>query len=103
VHWLASCELWPKLDCQNSCMRFQHQTKHHAGWAAAKLMCALDPTSEECCIASFVVEQKEYGYCASKCFGSLLAIPFSLRIGMGLQGLESCKVKSKRKPWNRSR
>ncbi len=102
--WRMSCQLWSKVDCQNSCMRYQHQIKRHSSWSWASRVCRrYGPQSQRCCEASFRVEQKEYEFCARNCFGSLNAIPYDLRIGMGLQGLECCKEKSRRKPWNQSR
>ena len=86
-----ACILGPSTDCQNSCMRYNHQTKRDPEWGIAAKVCKkFGMTSKKCCEATILAEQNEYTHCAKECFPPLGVLPHDLRVQFGLHILKCC-------------
>ena len=94
---LTACALADAFDCQNSCMRYNHQIGLDPLWRRARSICArFGESSYQCCEASFRAEQSEYNTCAGRCFPAglpLALLPYPWRIDFGLKVLECCGTK----------
>jgi RHS repeat-associated protein len=90
---LPAGEIASKFDCQNSCMRYYYEKRStHLTYADSNRQCKkFGVKSKECCVASFLAEQKVYEECAKTCkIPELLLLPYDFRIQLGLRTLGCC-------------